>query len=31
VRLTQSLPTALMTRVWEIASQMDMRDIFAVN
>ncbi|NVN35809.1 LysR family transcriptional regulator [Komagataeibacter swingsii] len=31
VRLTQSLPTALMVRVWEIASHMDMRDIFAVG
>ncbi|WP_193731495.1 LysR substrate-binding domain-containing protein [Komagataeibacter sp. FXV3] len=31
VRLTQSLPTALTARVWEIASHMDMRDIFAVG
>lgn len=31
VRLTQSLPTALTVRIWEIASHMDMRDIFAAG
>ncbi|MGS0646686.1 LysR substrate-binding domain-containing protein [Komagataeibacter melomenusus] len=30
-RLTQSLPTALSVRVWEIAAGMDMRDIFALG